>query len=187
MSVFTETKPDAETHWRSIILFGRNVASYKFALGKTLIEFGAREQELVRLEELAGPFAKHLCEHLNGNSKQSTSSSSKFLDACRAFNDGQITESELISTTTKLGFVNVIDAFHVVNQSDVPRRFFLDERKESGGIRLTEELLGMSASRQANTMNAEIEARWRLVETAWTLGVARSITQIGHDDVILPH
>jgi hypothetical protein len=25
-------------HWRSIVLFGRNVASYKFALAKSLLE-----------------------------------------------------------------------------------------------------------------------------------------------------
>jgi type I restriction enzyme M protein len=32
---FTEVQPSLENHWRSIILFGRNVASYKFALGKS--------------------------------------------------------------------------------------------------------------------------------------------------------
>ena len=35
---FTEVQPTLENYWRSIILFGRNVASYKFALGKSLLE-----------------------------------------------------------------------------------------------------------------------------------------------------
>lgn len=86
MSEFIDSAPDLETYWRSIILFGRNVASYKFALAKSLFELGSYEQELIRLEDLAVPFAKNVCEHLNLSPKQSTSRSSKFLDACRAFN-----------------------------------------------------------------------------------------------------
>ena len=36
MQTFLESKPRTESIWRSVILFGRNVASYKFALGKSL-------------------------------------------------------------------------------------------------------------------------------------------------------
>jgi len=36
MQTFLESKPQTESIWRSVILFGRNVASYKFALGKTV-------------------------------------------------------------------------------------------------------------------------------------------------------
>ena len=35
---FQEEHPSLESYWRSIILFGNNVASYKFALAKTLLE-----------------------------------------------------------------------------------------------------------------------------------------------------
>lgn len=33
---FKEQYPSLESYWRSVILFGRNVASYKFALAKSL-------------------------------------------------------------------------------------------------------------------------------------------------------
>ncbi len=72
MTAFTDTSPGLETYWRSIILFGRNVASYKFALAKSLIEIGGREHELIKLEDLAEPFSRHVCEHLKRNPKQST-------------------------------------------------------------------------------------------------------------------
>ena len=36
MSEFYEIEPSFENYWRSVILFGRNVASYKFALAKSL-------------------------------------------------------------------------------------------------------------------------------------------------------
>jgi hypothetical protein len=66
--------------------------------------------ELVTLEELAVPFTSRLCEHLTGNDKQGTSGSSRFLDACRAFNRGELDEEVLLNRTVALGFNNVIDA-----------------------------------------------------------------------------
>jgi hypothetical protein len=44
----------------------------------------------------------------------------------------------LRAKTAQLGFANVIDAFHVVDNTEVPERFFIDERKSGKGIRLTE-------------------------------------------------
>ena len=89
MTDFTDTSPNLETYWRSIVLFGRNVASYKFALAKSLLEIGGAEKELIRLEDLAEPFSRNVCEHLKLSPKQSTSPSSKFLNACRAYNSGE--------------------------------------------------------------------------------------------------
>lgn len=55
MTSFTETTPTLENFWRSIILFGRNVASYKFALGKSLLELADQDGDGVSLGELALP------------------------------------------------------------------------------------------------------------------------------------
>ncbi|MBN1775777.1 MAG: hypothetical protein JW817_04860 [Clostridiales bacterium] len=38
ITLFQESHPSLESYWRSVILFGRNVASYKFALAKSLFE-----------------------------------------------------------------------------------------------------------------------------------------------------
>jgi len=37
---------------------------------------------------LAEPFSRHLCEHIAHSPKQVTSRGSRFLDTCRAYNDG---------------------------------------------------------------------------------------------------
>jgi hypothetical protein len=37
---FVESEPTLESCWRSIILFGRDVASYKLALGRRLLPRG---------------------------------------------------------------------------------------------------------------------------------------------------
>ena len=176
MTDFLAKSPSLDSNWRAVVLFGRNVASYKFALAKTLLDMADRSDDQVRLEDLAAPYARHLCEHLKQVDKQATFRSSHFLDACRAFNKGDLTEDKLLDTTVRRGFNYVIDAFHVVGSGPVPVRFFVDERAGGGphAIRLTEDLRQLAASVQGTALSAEAEARWRLVETAWQLNLPRA-------------
>lgn len=46
---FYSRSPHIEDYWRGIILFGRNVASYKFALAKSLLDVNPQSGELVKL------------------------------------------------------------------------------------------------------------------------------------------
>lgn len=174
---FIESEPTGENCMRGVVLFGRNVASYKFALAKTILEFASTGSEVITLDELAVPFSRHICEHLAHSPRQSTSRSSTFLSTCKRYLENEITESELHAATAKLGFVNVIDAFHVVGRSEIPLRFFVDERETSTkGIRLTDSLLSLSPESAAQAA-VEAEARWRLVETAWELGLNSSLVE----------
>jgi len=182
MTIFTYEHPSLESYWRSIILFGRNVASYKFALGKSLLMFADAQKSFVSLEELAAPFSAHIAGHLKDFDKQGTSSSSKFLNACRAFNEGSISHDELISKTVSLGFNNVIDAFHVVNRGAIGTRFFDDQRgHELAGISITDNLLQLKESFQFENLDSEVDARWRLVESAWELGISRHSLEVRYD------
>jgi 5-methylcytosine-specific restriction endonuclease McrA len=182
VSQFICQEPSLEDYWRSIILFGRNVASYKFALGKSLIELSRVGRDLVTLEDLAEPFSRHLCEHLQHADKQATSTQSRFLEVCRQFNRREISRDALLVTTARLGFANVIDAFHIVGPGEVPTRFFLDERQgRQGGIRITDQLRQLAERFQFQNLPEEIEARWRLVETAWELNLPRHAVEITYD------
>jgi hypothetical protein len=178
---FLSVEPRIEDYWRAIILFGRNVASYKFSLANALIELKASSGQLVKLDELAGPFSRHLCDHLRTAEKQGTSSSSKFLDACRKFNSGELTNEQLIEHTVRYGFNNVIDAFHVIGRDSIPRRFFIDERQGNGGVRITDEFSALLSGHQAENLPVEAEARWRLVERAWILGLSRNLLSVSYD------
>ncbi|MFN8031883.1 MAG: HNH endonuclease domain-containing protein [Mycobacterium sp.] len=151
------------------MLRGANVASYKFALAKSILSLAESGVTVASLEDLAVPFSREICEHLKEIDTQSTSAGSRFLDACRHFNAGRITQDELTGTTALLGFNNVIDAFHVVESADVGTRFFVDERQQSlRGIRFTDELLTLASESDTKTpLEAEAESRWRLVESAW--------------------
>lgn len=173
-----------ESSWRSVILFGRNAASYKFALAQALIDLAKQDRDSVTLDQLADPYTRHLCEHLAHSPKQSTSRSSKFIDACSGFNNGEVTHDALISTAVQLGFNNVLDAFHVVNQGDVPVKFF--EKDFSRGSRrliLTDEVFKLANSDEAGNIVQETESRWNLVETAWEQGISSSLLCISYDDL----
>ena len=94
-----------ENYWRAIILFGKNTASYKFALAKSLIDVSLeRKSDLITLDDLALPYALHLAEHLKHSPKQSTFKTSQFIQACQDFNKGKIDEDRLIQITKKEGF-----------------------------------------------------------------------------------
>ena len=116
----------ASEDFRNVVLRGRNVASFKFALAKSVLELTEAGKTSASLEELAVPFSRELCEHIREVATQATSAGSRFLDACRHFNAGTINHEELVETTALLGFNNVIDAFHVVGDGYVeavfPRR-----------------------------------------------------------------
>jgi hypothetical protein len=179
--LFQARTPQLEDQWRAIILFGRNVASYKFALAKALLELQPQDGQLVKLDELAIPFAQAISQHLTLTDKQTTSQSSRFLDACRKFNAGELTQDQLRDQTVRLGFNNVIDAFHIVGKDPTPANFYIDERSANQGIRITTEFSKLLDSIQSTNFMPEVEARWRLVETAWELGVSRSLVSIDYD------
>ncbi|GDX07538.1 HNH endonuclease [Buttiauxella sp. A111] len=179
---FYQADPTLENYWRGVILFGRNVASYKFALAHALYEVDKSGSDLVTLEELAVPFSRHLCQHLLHAPKQITSRGSQFLDTCVQFNNGELTQDTLTETTVRLGFNNVIDAFHNVNAGEIEKRFFLDERKTHKGIRLTDNFYQLSVRQQYQNLAFETNARWNLVEQAWAMGVSRNLVAIEFDE-----
>jgi hypothetical protein len=185
MNLFTEEYPSLESYFRSVILFGKNSASYKFALAKTLIELSKdhNSNTFIPLEDLAAPFSKYICEHLKINDKQATSKSSQFLNACRDFNNGKLSHDDLILLTKRYGFVNVLDAFHIVSQESIPTKFFeVNDNGRNKGIILSDNLYNLNLSVQFNNFYHEVEARWRLVETAWSLQISPALLNVHFDE-----
>ena len=187
---FVDVEPTLENYWRAIILFGKNTASYKFALAKSLIDVSLeRKSDLIALDDLALPYALHLTEHLKYSPKQSTAKTSQFIQACQDYNEGKIDEDRLVQITKKEGFKYVLDAFHVVNTKAIQERFydvvneefFIDERKFNKGIRLTDNLFKLFYvyDNSAKDLNQETESRWNLVEKAWELNINKNLSAVG--------
>lgn len=182
MSRFYEIDPSLENYWRAIVLFGRNSATYKFALAKSLYEIHSSGKNIITLDELAEPYAKNLCERLKTHPKQITRDKSTFLDFLKSYNEGEITHNEMIKQTVRHGFVNVIDAFHNVHGQEVGSRFFIDDRKATGSIQLTDDFFRLGEMFQFGNLQNETEARWRLVETAWENNISTNLMLVEYDD-----
>jgi len=178
---FIAYNPTPEDYWRGIILYGRNVASYKFALARALLDLRPEAGQLIKLEDLSVPYSSHLCSHLKSVDKQITASRSKFLDACRKANRGELSQDDLVAETVKRGFNNVIDAFHVVGGDAIAQPFFIDERAQHNGIRIADGFSKLLSAEQINNLPHETEARWSLVETAWELGLSTAALGVRHD------
>lgn len=180
---FTAVTPTPESYWRSIVMFGVNTASYKFALGKALLETAKAEQEFVPLDVLALPYAKAIAEHVAHSPKQGSFTKSAFVENCTKFSTGEIDETDLISETVKIGFKDVLKAFHKVCGGDIPDPFFLVEKRgTTKGIILTPQLQKLAASFQGQSLQEEVESRWRLVETSWAQNISRNVLRVEYSD-----
>jgi hypothetical protein len=181
-TTFQINDPSIESQWRSLILFGKNSATYKFAFAKALLSLIKDEKNSVTLKELAIPFAQSIVEHLKRNKRQGNASSSKFLEGCRNYIKEKISEEELYNLTEKIGFVNVVDAFQNINGGTIPERFYEKNyilgKKE---IVITDNLLKIKELFQFRNLEQEVEARWNLVETAWNLQINPNLLEVKYD------
>ena len=99
MTLLDDISPTDKDFFRAVVLYGRNVASYKFALAESLIGIASEGKDYVRLQDLAVPFSEAICRHLKIQDKQNTNPSNSFLDKLRAFNRGEISVAEKIDST----------------------------------------------------------------------------------------
>ena len=182
MVEFQINDPSLESQWRALILFGRNSATYKFAFAKALLEVIQNQKNSVTLDELSKPFANSIVEHLKYNDKQGNSASSQFLSKCRDFRDGKISEDELYFYTTRLGFVNVVDAFQNLHGDSILHKFYEVNPSNRKELIITDNLLKIKELFQYKNLNKEVEARWRLVETAWDLRINTNMLEVQYDE-----
>jgi hypothetical protein len=182
IELFYQNKPSRESYWRAIILFGRNTATYKFALGRALLDIIPSQQDSISLEDLAIPYSKYLCEHLKKTPRQATGSFGKFPNACKAYNEGRLGFEQLIEATEKNGFNDVLDAFHVVNNETIPVLFFeKDFSKQKKRIILRDDAFLLMDTKHFSNFTGETEARWNLVESAWSMGISSKLLEVGYD------
>jgi len=182
-TTFQINDPSLESQWRAIILFGKNSATYKFAFAKSLLELVEKEKTKISLEELAIPFVKNIITHLKKSDRQGSAASSKFLEGCRNYISGKITQNEMYELTENYGFVNVVDAFQNVNGGIIPNPFYEKNYKQGRKeIVITDNLLKIKELYQYRNFNQEVDARWSLVETAWNLQINPNLLEVKYDE-----
>lgn len=180
---FQINDPSIESQWRALILFGKNSATYKFAFAKSLLGLIEEQKTKISLADLAIPFADSIVTHLKTNDKQGNSTSSKFLEGCRNYISGNISQEQLYNLTEKYGFVNVVDAFQNINGGTIPDKFYEKDYKAGNkNIIITDNLLKIKEIFQYRNLEQEVEARWNLVETAWNLQINPNLLEVKYDE-----
>lgn len=180
---FYKIAPTLENYWRGVILFGKNFASYKFALAHALYDV-ERTHTLISLQDLALPYSQHICAHLKQSPRQilKADKPGAFLTACLRFNRGEITQDELIQETVKHGFSVVLKAFHNVNGGPIEKQFFITQQGKDKGICLTDDFYRLTETPQFSSLIHETNARWCLVEKAWQMNLPPQLLDVHYDE-----
>lgn len=134
-----------EDFWRAIILYGLNQATYKIALGQSLIRFCQQGKTHVTMSELAEDFFDMYLKRLENGKPQllqpnRRTEMEKIIDL---YNLGKIGRSAAIRRVEKAAFNDVIPRFHTVYNQEVPIKYY-EHTKD--GLVLTDHLSSDTAA-----------------------------------------
>ncbi len=157
---------------RAILVFGKNSATYKFALAKTLFEMDAKSE--ASYGELGEKFLGHLVEHHKICPHQYNRGSTRLSNAIDEYILSKISWDDLFNIAEQSIYNNVFDAFHVIGGGSINRNYVLFEHDKSRKkIVLTDNLNNLQTHDDLrSSLLDESEARWRVVEEAWRSNVS---------------
>jgi hypothetical protein len=168
---------------RSILLFGKNTSTYKFALCESFLLAGPKQT--ITYEEMLPAFVDALLRHANQVRKQNTApDGGTFMKACLNHLDGNISRRELDLVAYDTVHRYVFDAFQAIGGGRLNYEnmlFDFDKRKKI--LTLRDGFLSVLGNPEhANLIRTENESRWRLVEEAWRTGISTMLIQYNRDD-----
>lgn len=185
IKVFLDTENTAVNTIRTLTLFGKNSATYKFALCHALMQQSATSE--LRYTELQEDFLTELVKHYRVNSHQFsrkenalTRSIDHYLKTDQTTNDWE----ELNKSARKSMFNDVFRAYQNVGSGTIDKKYklFEDVSKEKR-IVLTDNLLELLESEELKqTIEQENQARWNIVEEAWKSGLSPNLLQYNDHD-----
>lgn len=158
-------------YWKAIILYGLNQATYKIALGKTLLELAGRGKAEIDWSVLSNVYLDNYIERLNQNPLPQQSNPARktimerIVDAYRL---GQITYNEAIDRVEVNAFHDVIPRFQTIgnNKSIVGQKFYHFNHGQK--LFLHDSIFSIQEDHQSE-VSAELDARWSLLEGAFSL------------------
>ena len=151
---------------RTIILFGKNVSTYKFALASTLLKL--KPKNFISYEDLREEFVISLYNHYTNNPCQFQGGENIITKAFDKYKTDTNWE-ELLKTAEKNIYNNVFDAFHNVGGGSIKKEHILFEHlpKERKLI-LTDKINAIIEQPElVEVLKNENESRWMIVEEAW--------------------
>lgn len=171
---FFVAEPSAVTSARTIILFGRNTSTYKFALWNALL----RQQSTSSLQygDLGPDFMQAFVDHYSSNPfqfskphNQLTIAIDSYLASPKSTNDF----NTLMKAAEKRIYRYVFDAFHNVGRGSIHDDYRLFEHQPSEGkIVITDNLNRILENKPLrDSLWDENDSRWNVVEEAWRVNL----------------
>jgi len=178
MSDFTPTD-----WWKAIILYGRNQATYKIALGKVLlgaIAEGSRSE--LTWDELSTRFFDEYSTRLSANPMPQQLTPERITTMERIYLEhrkGRLLRDEAIAQVGLRAFEDVIPRFHTLVglQDQTPDFYEIDFGKR---LVLTDALFD-ALNPNLSEADDELEARWGLLEGAFTINQSQAQYVLSND------
>lgn len=175
---FIDNDSSALTTMRTLMLFGRNTATYKFALCHALLK--QKPTDFVSYEDIRDDFVTELVAHYKNNPHQFQSGTTKLTAAMDAYSSSSQNESDwtsLLSVAERNIYNDVLDRFQNVGGGSIASDYTLFEHVENDKRLYLTDNLNSLLENQANVTEIEQEnqARWKLVEEAWKSGLSPNL------------
>ena len=158
-------------YWKAIILYGLNAATYKIALGKTLLTLADQQIQTVSWEQLSELYFNIYRERLSDNKMPQLSNPQRLTVMERIINEYEsnaIDRDEAISRVGLNAFDNVIPRFQTIgSDKNIVKNMFY-EFKEGKTLIIKDSVLKISENKH-DELIAEIDSRWSLLEGAFLI------------------
>ncbi len=164
--IFSTAELTPTNTFRTILLFGNNVSTYKFALCSVLMKQMPKSE--VKFQDLRDDFIKELHKHYSACPQQWTAGNNSIT---KAFDEYAIDKDwdRLVATAEKKIYNNVFDAFHNVGGASISNKYRLFEHdKKCKKLFFTDQLCEVLDSIPLKVIiESENQSRWLIVEEAW--------------------
>jgi hypothetical protein len=161
-----------QDHWKALVLYGLNTATYKIAFGKTLLNLSAEGITTVPWEVLSRQFLDQYIARLSVESPMPqldqpgrVTVMERVVAKCRS---GNIGYDEAIEMVGRHAFDDVVPRFQNLGRRSAFTGMFY-EFTAGQNLVLTDDLLKLSETNREE-LEAELDARWGLLEGAFKIG-----------------
>lgn len=163
--------------WQGVIQYGKNMSTYKMAVGWLLIKYAMNNQDKVYLDDLAGDFF-HLYKDRISNGQRQIKQVGRhtFVEQeVWALDSGNISESEAIENVKRKSLMGmVLPRFNTIHGKNIPVPFYTFDQRV---LSLNKNALNLFADVGNVFLRDHVVARWGMLEHAFTeRGFAESLT-----------
>jgi len=157
-----------EELWKGVIHYGKNMSTYKMALGHLLIEYASQNRQKVSLDDLAHDFY-HLYEKRLENGQRQNKSVGK-----NTYVEQEIWSVKSGSTNESLAYESikqkalkdmVLQRFNSIQGKKIPKPFYSFDKQN---LHLQDNLLQLLENKENVSLDKLIIGRWGLLEHAFT-------------------